>query len=74
MHAHTAIWLNCPPVPRPLVSPSSRSDYHKACILKWLKSNEVPSCPQCKAPALAGADSPVAGAPESSPEQQWWHT
>jgi len=50
-----------------------KHDYHKACIMKWLKSNEVPSCPQCKAPALAEADSPV-GTRESSPEQQWWHT
>jgi hypothetical protein len=51
--------------------------YHRGCILKWLKSCETPTCPQCKLPALGsgGADSPPAAAQrDSSPEQQWWHT
>ena len=52
-----------------------KHDYHRSCILKWLKSCEAPTCPCCKAPALApdkAPDSPPTR--ESSPEQQWWHT
>ena len=49
-----------------------KHEYHRACILKWLKSCEAPTCPCCKAPALGDSDSPPAR--ESSPEQQWWHT
>lgn len=49
-----------------------KHDYHRSCILKWLKSCETPACPCCKAPALGEADSPPAR--ESSPEHQWWHT
>ena len=49
-----------------------KHDYHRACILKWLKSCEAPTCPCCKAPALREGDSPPAR--EGSPEQQWWHT
>ena len=34
-----------------------KHEYHKLCILKWLKSCDAPSCPTCKAPVL-GAPSP----------------
>ena len=33
-----------------------KHDYHRPCILKWLKQCDAPSCPQCKAPALAPGD------------------
>ena len=55
-----------------------RHEYHRGCITKWLKSCETPTCPQCKAPALAGgdgADDPYGGrSREGSTEQLWWHT
>ena len=53
-----------------------KHEYHRACILKWLKGCETPSCPQCKLPALGGGGASPKGSPkrESSPEQQWWHT
>ena len=57
--------------------------YHRACILKWLKSCEAPSCPQCKAPVLEpngkarsepGTTMPVVStstaSPQASPEQR----
>jgi len=31
-------------------------EYHKPCLLKWLKSCETPTCPTCKAPALCDSD------------------
>lgn len=34
-----------------------KHEYHKPCILKWLKTADAPTCPQCKAPALLPADS-----------------
>jgi hypothetical protein len=53
-----------------------KHEYHRQCITKWLKSCETPTCPQCKAPALEGADGdPAKPSREGSPEQQWWpHT
>ena len=52
-----------------------KHEYHKQCILKWLKNNEVPSCPTCKAPALLvpKLGSPR-GNPPSPPEEEWHHT
>lgn len=54
---------------------SCRHEYHKPCILKWLKSCETPTCPQCKAPALERGGHP-SPARQPSPEEQpeWWHT
>jgi hypothetical protein len=54
-------------------------EYHKPCILKWLKSCDPPTCPQCKTPALSDGKEEPRAAPaarerEASPEQQWWHT
>ena len=65
-----------------------RHEYHKACILKWLKSAETPTCPQCKAPALGGAGaaddesspppqllpSPRETSPDDEPQEWWPHT
>ena len=37
-----------------------KHEYHKTCIIKWLKQSDAPTCPVCKAPALPpdGALSP----------------
>ena len=55
-----------------------KHEYHKSCILKWLKSCDTPTCPQCKAPVLGadGASSQSAAREESDDEvQEWWpHT
>ena len=54
-----------------------KHEYHRACILKWLKSCETPTCPQCKAPALEGGAPPDGppGGRTPSPEEEWWrHT
>ena len=52
-----------------------KHEYHRSCIMKWLKSCETPTCPTCKAPVLGGADESLQPPPsEGSPEQQWWHT
>jgi len=52
-----------------------KHDYHKSCILKWLKSCETPSCPQCKAPALVDGGGDLSPHRTPSPEEQWWpHT
>ena len=40
-----------------------KHEYHRACILKWLKSCETPTCPQCKQPALGGETT----APDEAP-------
>ena len=53
---------------------SPHSSRSRACILKWLKSTDAPTCPCCKAPALGDSDSPVDAKRESSPEADWWHT
>ena len=51
-----------------------RHEYHKACILKWLKNNEVPSCPTCKAPALLAHGAKPCGSPKpASPGDEEWH-
>mmetsp|Transcript_19845 Transcript_19845/g.57019 ORF Transcript_19845/g.57019 Transcript_19845/m.57019 type:complete len:183 (+) Transcript_19845:3-551(+) len=50
-----------------------RHDFHKGCILKWLKSSEAPSCPVCKHPALDSAE-PGAAAPTPPPTEEWHHT
>ncbi len=58
-------------------------EYHRPCVLRWLKSCDTPSCPQCKAPALGAADDDPEAQPcewkpvesKGSPKQeQWWHT
>merc|ERR1719502_393315 len=36
-------------------------NYHKSCILKWLTSQDVPTCPTCKAPALVSPDASIGG-------------
>ena len=51
-----------------------KHEYHRACILKWLKSSENPTCPCCKQPALPSASDAESPQREGSPEQQWWHT
>ena len=33
-----------------------KHEYHRPCILKWLKSCDTPTCPQCKVPVLAADD------------------
>lgn len=59
--------------------------FHKACIVRWLKTSEQPSCPICKAPALSKADPeeenecvecpPPEGYRATTAEaEQWWHT
>lgn len=67
-----------------------KHEYHKSCILKWLKSCDAPSCPTCKAPVLGtpspehcpGVSSSTGGvvsstddaAAEDEGKEQWWHT
>ena len=62
-----------------------KHEYHKPCILKWLKSCEAPSCPTCKAPVLAAAaaaaarpDAPRAVSTEDADDddgsEEWYHT
>lgn len=67
-----------------------KHEYHKSCILKWLKSCDAPTCPTCKAPVLGapspehcpGVSSSAGGvvssthdaAAEDEGKEQWWHT
>ena len=56
-----------------------KHEYHKPCILKWLKSCDAPSCPTCKAPVLvaptpAAPAAPVAASTADGADEQWWHT
>jgi len=59
-----------------------KHEYHKACILKWLKSSDAPSCPVCKAPVttprgpFAAPDGSGRGGSPEDPdeEEEWWHT
>jgi len=55
-----------------------KHDFHKACIIKWLKQNESPSCPICKQPVLQEPEHKHKGEPlgndVSSPPELWWHT
>ena len=63
-----------------------KHEYHKPCILKWLKSCDAPSCPTCKAPVIVppapAAPAPAAGVSTadgaqrtaSTADEQWWHT
>mmetsp|Transcript_14100 Transcript_14100/g.30620 ORF Transcript_14100/g.30620 Transcript_14100/m.30620 type:complete len:278 (-) Transcript_14100:850-1683(-) len=47
-----------------------KHEFHKGCILKWLKANQAPSCPICKAPVLEES----ASASTAATADEWWHT
>mmetsp|Transcript_4169 Transcript_4169/g.9016 ORF Transcript_4169/g.9016 Transcript_4169/m.9016 type:complete len:388 (+) Transcript_4169:586-1749(+) len=53
-----------------------KHDFHKSCIVKWLKSHVSPTCPICKAAALDKPD-PTTPAPTTTPTstaEEWHHT
>ena len=50
-----------------------KHEYHKQCIVRWLKNSEGPSCPTCKAPALVTGGAAQIPSPKDS-EEEWHHT
>lgn len=47
-----AICLENIRVQQVMITLPCKHEYHRQCILKWLKSTEAATCPCCKAPAL----------------------
>ena len=53
-----------------------KHEYHKTCIIKWLKQSDAPTCPVCKAPALPpdGGPESDAGAASTHADEECWST